>query len=515
MSNSKDYQILRPAEGITPGLAQKSRARRETFRGLAQIENSSSPRRNDLVPKLVLEYRAIDSLRCAPRRLRKKDAAQIARITDSIKQFGLCRPVLTTGTGEIIDGHAVIDSCRALDITEVSCIIVDHLDQGDIRRLRIALNRIAERGIWDFAEMQFEIAELAVVCGEDFNIPGIEPEEMDIFLLDDEALRVTILDASPLQPVRPVTRTGDIWKLGSHIVACGDARDQMLASTILQGRLAQLVLTDPPYNVPIAGHVTGGKHREFVMASGEMSQSEFSTFLMECLAVMKSALAEGGLALVFMDWRGINSLLNAGNAIGFILHNIIIWAKTNGGMGSLYRSQHELIPLFKKGAAPHINNIALGKSGRWRSNLWTYPGASSLGSDAREGLAVHPTVKPTSLLADAILDVTRRGDLVFDPFAGSGSTLIAAESTGRHCCGIELDPTYVDVILSRWSKLTGGTPYLATTGEPFSAVEARRVAGDGVAEKSINSMPLGDSATDELQDGDIRLEAKGSQVGVS
>jgi DNA modification methylase len=250
---------------------------------------------------------------------------------------------------------------------------------------------------------------------------------------------------------------------------------------------ARLVLTDEPYNVRISGNVTGGSHREFAMASGEMSGSEFLTFNLAWMKAALDQLADGGLFGTFIDWRGLPAVHAAATQLGLVPINLIVWAKTNAGMGSLYRSQHELLPLFKKGDGDHLNNIDLGRKGRWRSNLWVYPGASSIGSDARNGLRDHPTVKPTALLADALLDVTARGDIVIDPFLGSGSTLVAAEKTGRRCRGVEIDPLYVDVIIRRYQAETGREAILEATGETFAALAARRrdERTDGAGDKGL------------------------------
>ena len=237
---------------------------------------------------------------------------------------------------------------------------------------------------------------------------------------------------------------------------------------------ARLVLTDEPYNVRVAGNVTRGDHREFAMASGEMTDAEFLAFNGAWIATVLPYLCDGGILGTFIDWRGWPTVHSAVGCLGLVPLNLIVWAKTNAGMGSLYRSQHELLPLFTKGSRPHVNNIELGKRGRWRSNVWTYPGASSLGSDARRGLKDHPTVKPTAMLEDALLDLTNRGDIVIDPFLGSGSTLIAAEATGRVCRGVELDPLYVDVIARRYEAATGNQAVLVETGETFQALGARR-----------------------------------------
>ena len=217
----------------------------------------------------------------------------------------------------------------------------------------------------------------------------------------------------------------------------------------------------------IAGNVTGGRHREFAMASGEMTDAEFLAFNEAWMAAVLPYLCDGGVFGTFIDWRGSPTVHSAATKLGLVPLNLIVWAKTNAGMGSLYRSQHELLPLFKKGTASHVNNVELGKRGRWRSNVWTYPGASSLGSDARRGLKDHPTVKPTAMLEDALLDLTNRSDIVIDPFLGSGSTLIAADKTGRVCRGVELDPLYVDVIVRRYEATTGNPAVLVETGETF------------------------------------------------
>jgi DNA modification methylase len=272
-----------------------------------------------------------------------------------------------------------------------------------------------------------------------------------------------------------VARVGDVFVLGRHRLACGDATDGQVWRRLMDGEeQARLLLSDEPYNVKIKGHVSGSGHREFAMASGEMSDAEFAAFNDGWIGVALPWLCDGAVLGTFIDWRGYPTVHAAAVKAGLIPLNLIVWGKTNAGMGSLYRSQHELLPLFKKGSAPHVNNIMLGQRGRHRSNLWTYPGASSLGSDARRGLQDHPTVKPTAMLEDALLDMTNRGDIILDPFLGSGSTLIACEKTGRICRGLELDPLYADVIIRRFEALTGVPAVLEETGERFVDLRARR-----------------------------------------
>ena len=264
-----------------------------------------------------------------------------------------------------------------------------------------------------------------------------------------------------------------MFELGPHLLLCGDATAPSVFERLMGADKARLVLTDEPFNVKIGGHVTGGDHREFVMASGEMSDAGFLEFNRDWISALLPYLVDGALFATFIDWRGLPIVHAAATGLGLNAINLIVWGKTNAGMGSLYRSQHELLPLFKSGSAAHVNNIALSRRGRHRSNLWVYPGASSLGSDARRGLKEHPTVKPTALLEDALIDLTNRGEIVLEPFGGSGSMLIACERTGRCCRCLELDPLYVDVIIRRYQELPGKKAVLRETSETFDDLTRR------------------------------------------
>jgi len=295
-------------------------------------------------------------------------------------------------------------------------------------------------------------------------------------LLDAEPASTETGPIEPDTDREPITRTGDIYQLGPHRLICGDARDAKVLGALMAQDQAQLLMTDEPYNVAIKGNVTKGDHREFAMASGEMSDADFGAFNTAWMQASLTFLTDGGLFATFIDWRGYATVYAAAVKLGLTPLNLIVWGKTNAGMGSLYRSQHELLPLFKKGKTAHVNNIQLGKSGRWRSNLWQYPGASSMGSDARRGLKEHPTVKPTAMLEDALLDLTNCDDVVLDPFIGSGSTLIAAEKTGRRCRGVEIDARYVDLTIHRWQHVTGRDAILESTGQTFSEILSREAA---------------------------------------
>ena len=351
----------------------------------------------------------------------------------------------------------------------------EDLSVDEQRVLRLAINRLAEKGQWDLDALKIEFEEL-ILLDAPIEITGFSPAEIDHVILGDAAEG---LEQGPLEPdpATAVARVGDMFQLGPHRIVCGDATDLAVLARLLEGdALARLVLTDEPYNVKIAGHVSGGAHREFAMASGEMTDAEFLAFNEAWMTAVVPHLCDGGILGTFIDWRGSPTVHSAATKLSFVPQNLIVWAKTNAGMGSLYRSQHELLPLFKNGTAPHVNNVELGKRGRWRSNVWTYPGASSLGSDARRGLKDHPTVKPTAMLEDALLDLTNRSDIVVDQFLGSGSTLIAAEKTGRVCRGVELDPLYLDVIIRRYEAATGNPAVLAETGEAFEALSAHRAS---------------------------------------
>ena len=279
----------------------------------------------------------------------------------------------------------------------------------------------------------------------------------------------------PAPPDQPTSRSGDIWLLGKHKLICGDARLPETYTALLGAELADLVITDPPYNVPISGHVSStARHGNFAMASGEMSRAEFQQFLSQALSCARERSRPGSVHYVFMDWRSLAELLAVGaNVYGHLL-NICVWAKTNAGMGSFYRSQHEFIAVFRHGDVAHINNVQLGRLGRHRSNLWTYAGATTFSRTRDADLVDHPTVKPIAMIADAIRDASRPGDLVLDPFGGSGSTLLAADKVGRRAALIEFDPAYADVILRRFEERTGIAPILAATGLTVHVVQRQR-----------------------------------------
>ncbi|WP_375458920.1 DNA modification methylase [uncultured Enterovirga sp.] len=442
----------------------------------AKVANAATfhPPRNDMLPELQLVRRDPGGLLAPVRRkVRNADAAHIREVANAIAALGFCDPVLIDEDGRVLDGIIRVEAAKLLGLSAVPCILASHLTVAERRMLRLAVNRLGEKGEWDVDELKLELEEL-MVSGFPIEISGFSIGEVDQILIGEGAEAVEAGPLAPPDTARAVARLTDVFLLGEHRVVCGDATQPEALDLAMCESLARVVLTDQPYNVRIAGHVTGGDHREFAMASGDMTSEQFQAFNEAWIHEAEGHLVDGGLLATFIDWRGLSSVTAAAVATRLEQINLVVWGKTNAGMGSLYRSQHELLPIFKKGRAPHINNVDLGRRGRWRSNLWTYPGASSVGSDARRGLQHHPTVKPVTMLEDALLDVTNRGDIVLDPFLGSGSTLIAAEKTGRVCRGVELDPLYVDVIATRYQEVTGRQAVLESTGETFTEVRTRR-----------------------------------------
>jgi DNA modification methylase len=476
MTDEKD--LIR--DSLREGLKTKGRLRRESTRRQAAVQHAKRHTRNDLLPNLKIEAVSIDSLSSYSRRLRKSETAHIQEIANSIENLGFSIPLLIGKGNVVIDGETRLEAARLLALASVPCIRIDHLSDDEQRLLRLAANRLGEKGSWDIEELQAEFKEL-IIADAPIELSGFGSDEIDQLVIGEYDENIEVGDLSPARGSLAVSRLGDLFRLGPHCLICGDATDPAIVSRLMQTQVARLVLTDEPFNVTISGHVTGGDHREFVMASGEMSNDQFLEFNRNWVGALLPYLVDGGVFGTFIDWRGLPIVHAAAVGLGLSPLNLVVWAKTNSGMGSLYRSQHELLPLFKKGGASHVNNIALGKRGRHRSNVWTYPGASSRGSDARRGLQDHPTVKPTAMLQDALVDLSHREEIILDPFGGSGSTLIACEKTHRICRSIELDPLYVDVIIRRYQLATGRKALLDQTEETFDELLERRSKDTGAA----------------------------------
>ena len=384
---------------------------------------------------------------------------QIQQIATSIKEFGFINPVLIDGSDGIIAGHGRVVAAKSIGMKDVPTVRVDHLSPTQIRAYVIADNKLAENAGWDRTLLALELQELSIELNFDITITGFEIGDADILIgeltaASDEEDVVPEIDRS----IPAVSQPGDLWRIGDHLLLCADALNEKSYTALLGSKKAQMVFIDPPYNVAIVGNVSGlgkNKHREFAMASGEMSAQQFTSFLKFAFAHLSAYSTNGSIHFVCMDWRHMREVLEAGEATYTELKNLCVWTKTNAGMGSLYRSQHELVFVFKNGSARHINNIELGRFGRNRTNVWSYAGVNVFGTDRDNELAMHPTVKPLALVADAILDCSKRGGIILDAFAGSGTTLIAAQKTGRHGRGIEIDPYYADTIIRRFRDLHG------------------------------------------------------------
>jgi hypothetical protein len=386
---------------LSQKLKIKGRGRREGLQRLAEPGGVSGARRNDLLPPLELIYMPLDRLRPAPKKIWKLNSAHVREIARAMAELGFCDPILIGKGNVILDGHVRFEAVKLHGLNRIPCIQVGHLNEQEQRVLRLAVNRLAEKGEWDLDQLKIEFDEL-ILEDAPIEVSGFTFDEIDQTIIAGDAEAIEQGPLAPDDGAVAVARVGDVFQLGPHRVICGDATDRVVLRILMEGDpTARLILTDEPYNVPIAGHVSGGAHREFAMASGEMTAEQFLAFNVAWIEAAASYLCEGGVFGTFIDWRGQPTVHAAASKLGLEPLNLIVWAKSNAGMGSLYRSQHELLPLFKKGKAQHVNNVDLGRRGRWRSNLWTYPGASSLGSDARRGLQEHPTVKPTAMLEDS------------------------------------------------------------------------------------------------------------------
>ena len=418
-----------------------------------------------------IDYVEVSKLRPWAKNARTHSKKQIRQVAESIKTFGFTNPVLIDAECKILAGHARVEASKLLGLERVPCVCLDYMSPQQKRAYVLADNKLALNAGWDETILAGELeALLEFDLDFDITITGFEMPEIDSLLLDQnlEAKKDDPLEKLPAKAPRRCN-LGDLWQLGAHRLICGSALEQATFAILMGNEQSAMVFTDPPYNVPIDGHVGNSgqiKHREFVMASGEMSVGEFTEFLKAAFTNMARFSVEGSIHYVCMDWRHMAEMLEAGQAVYTELKNLIVWVKDNGGMGSFYRSRHELVFVFKKGMARHQNNFGLGEHGRYRTNVWEYRGINSLHPKRGEELAMHPTVKPVEMIADAILDVSSRGEIVLDPFGGSGSTLMAAEQTGRRGYLCELDPLYCDIIIARWEAATKGQAKQILCGWP-------------------------------------------------
>lgn len=412
---------------------------------------------------LTVVYTPLDTLTEYPNNPRQHDTKQLIKIQNSIEKFGFINPILVDEHNEIIAGHAHLAAARLAHLPQVPVIHLEHLSTAQKKAYRIADNKLAELGTWSVENLQLEFQELEKL-DLDFSlgITGFDMGDIDLILEGKEAKADPKANNIPFIPDNEVvTREGDIWILGEHRIICGNSLKKETLTALMEDKKADMVFTDPPYNVKINGHVCGAgnvQHKEFKFASGEMTSEEFTRFLKTSFELLCMFSKDGSLHYICMDWRHIKEIMTAAEVYDQF-KNLCVWRKDNAGMGSFYRSQHELIFMFKHGKEPHINNVELGVHGRYRTNVWNYAGVNTPSAENAEKRAMHPTVKPVELIKDAILDASNRGGVVLDTFLGSGSTLIAAEKAGRICYGVELEPKYVDTAIRRYESL--GEKYIA------------------------------------------------------
>ncbi len=428
-----------------------------------------------------IEYVSPSILQIDSRNARKHSRSQIRAIAKSIKEFGFNAPILVDRNNKIVGGEGRHGAAMLLRLATAPIVRLDHLSATEARAYRIADNKLSDRSSFDETKLALELKHLTENAPDlDIDAIGFEQAERDLLIQGLDATDPDEADDFQTTSVPPITRIGDLWYLHNHRIICANALDAGSYAALLGDEQAIAVFTDFPYNVRVQGHVRGqGKqpHVEFVMASGEMSRPEFQEFLKVALGHSRAYSRPGALIYGCMDWRHMQDILAAAAENDLELINVCIWVKTNGGMGSMYRSRHEEVFVFKNGKSAHINNVQLGRYGRNRTNVWNYPGANGFArKNSIDDFDSHPTVKPVRLVADAILDSTHQGDIVLDPFLGSGTTILAAERTGRRGFGIELDPVHVDTAIRRWERMTGQKA-VNQDGLSFEEVAVRRADG--------------------------------------
>lgn len=446
---------------------------------------SSTHSNTNLIDKKPLQqllHRSPDELKPYPGNARKHDEKQLAALMASIREFGFNTVITTNEEGMVLAGHGRLEAAKRLGLSSVPTRVIEGLTKAQQRAYVLADNKTSLMSTWDNDQLRIELDQLVM---EDFDIEltGFSTAEFDVMIDGESPPRD---DPDDLQPEdvtdQAVSREGDLYHLGKHRLYCGSCLNNESYALLMHGDEAQMVITDPPYNVKIGGHVMGNgaiQHDEFAMASGEMSRGEFTDFLSTAFHLMNQHSRDGAIIYSFMDWRHQTEILNAGEPIFGALKQLCIWVKDNGGMGQFYRSQHEMVYVFKKGDAAHINNFGLGQHGRYRTNVWQYPGVNTFKGKGHELLKLHPTVKPVSMIADAIRDCSKRSGIVLDPFAGSGTILLAAERTGRHARAIELEPKYVDTAIRRWQRVTGEPAIHPESGLTFDELATSRNAMKG------------------------------------
>lgn len=442
--------------------------------------SNRNPISNGAAPsQLSVSYRSVDELIPYAQNARQHSRKQLRKLQRSLKKFGWTNPLLVDSQGNLICGHGRLEAARLNGETLVPVIDLGVMSDSDRRAYIIADNKLAEDASWSKELLRSELSGL-LELGYEVELTGFDTFEIDGIINFDEGDEQACEDRVDLPECmsKPVCSLGDWWNIGEHRLIIGDARDPAIVARLLGGEHAQMVMTDPPYGCRIENNVSGNgkvRHKDFVMGAGEVPLAEFGrTLLRPAFEALAAHCAPGAIAHVFMDWRGAPHMLAAAEGVFHEVKNLVVWVK-NPGLGGFYRSAHELCYVFKVSEGKHTSNIALGQ--RNRSNVWRYPSANVFRAGRMQDLADHPTVKNKYMVRDAILDVSRAGDIVIDTFAGSGTTGVACHMAGRRARLAELDPVYGDVILRRLSEATGCEPMLG--GErSYCEVRAARL-GEG------------------------------------
>jgi DNA modification methylase len=434
---------------------------------------------NEVHPQI--EMLSPQSLRPNPRNSRVHSKRQIRQLAKTMNAMGFVGAIIIDETNTILAGHARFEAGKVRGMRLLPTLRVTGLSETQKRAFSLADNKLNEWGGWDREILVAELGDLASLLPDlelDLSITGFQSAEIDS-LFADLVPRPAPEDAPPTFDPETVTVPGDLWVLSGHRLLCGNALCTTDVDRLIHGARARMVFTDPPYNVRIRAVQGRGriKHAEFAFASGEMSPREYVEFLENSLGNAARASVDGAVHYVCHDWRHVGEVGEAAGEVYGAMLNLCVWAKTNAGQGSFYRSAHELIGVYRVGVSGHQNNIELGKHGRNRSNVWQYPGVNSFGAGRLEALTMHPTVKPVALVADAMRDCTTKGDVVLDPFTGSGTTIVAAEKVGRKAFGLEIEPKYVDVAINRWEAYTKGEAVLDGDGRTYAEIRAARVEG--------------------------------------
>ncbi|MDQ3420649.1 MAG: site-specific DNA-methyltransferase [Acidobacteriota bacterium] len=427
---------------------------------------------------LAIQYLAISLIKPNPNNVRLHPQSQLRKLAESLREFGFLVPILIDDDGMILAGHARYQAALLLGLTAVPVVRVSHLTEKQRRAFLLADNKLASLSSFDMEKLAVEFEYL--LDGNDshtISTTGFDIVEVDKVLGNDRAAPAEEVVELPADAAVPVSQPGDLWLIGKHRLLCGSCLDRMNVERLFAGEKASAVVADPPYGIAIENNVSGlgaKKHKDFMMGCAEMSDVELTfSFFRPAFQLMAEFSHPGAIAFIFMDWRHARHVQNAADGVFLEHKNTIVWVKSNPGLGSWYRSQHEFVLAFKMSAGPTTNNFGLGGQGRVRSNVWQYPGANVFRAGRKQDLEDHPTVKNLKMCADAILDVSAPGDIIFDPFLGSGTTISAAAATGRRGFGLEIDPKYVDVIIRRVTEKTGLIARLED-GRTFAEVAAER-----------------------------------------